>query len=169
MRSDLGVLIVIPWFLFTLLCNPCYLLIILKYAFCILNTKTVMLDCDWLFWLFDVTACILWYPDFTPCDVASFPAVSRGTTGSSDGLYVSTSHIRAEWKDMMWVVVVVVDVLGSVAWWSYQPVVTICVVSRCYWPSALPLLICISSMSQWRGAMAYGYGNEMQEWRVDGQ
>ena len=31
-----------------------------------------------------------------------------------------------------------------------------------------PLLICISSMSQWRGAMAYGYGNEMEEGRVDG-
>ena len=44
-----------------------------------------------------------------------FSAVSRGATGSSDGLYVSTSYIHAEWKDMRWVVVVVVDVLGSVA------------------------------------------------------
>ena len=24
-------------------------------------------------------------------------------------------------------------------------------------------------MSQWRGAMAYGYGNEMEEGRVDGE
>lgn len=44
-----------------------------------------------------------------------FSAVSGGTTGSSDGLCVSTSHIHAEWKDMRCVVVVVVDVLGSVA------------------------------------------------------
>ena len=44
-----------------------------------------------------------------------FSAVSRGATGSIDGLHVSTSYIRAEWKDMRWVVVVVVDVLGSVA------------------------------------------------------
>ena len=44
-----------------------------------------------------------------------FSAVSRGATGSSDGLCISTSHIRAEWKDMRCVVVVVVDVLGSVA------------------------------------------------------
>ena len=44
-----------------------------------------------------------------------FSAVSRSATGSSDGLYVSTSHIRVEWKDMRWVVVVIVDVLGSVA------------------------------------------------------
>ena len=44
-----------------------------------------------------------------------FSVVSRGATGSNDGLYVWTSHIRAEWKDMRWVVVVVVDVLGCVA------------------------------------------------------
>ena len=44
-----------------------------------------------------------------------FSVVSRVATGSSDGLYVSTLYIRAEWKDMRWVVVVVVDVLGSVA------------------------------------------------------
>ena len=44
-----------------------------------------------------------------------FSAVSRGTTGSSDGLDVSMSHIRVEWKDMRWVVIVVVDVLGCVA------------------------------------------------------
>ena len=43
-----------------------------------------------------------------------FSVFSRGATGSSDGLYVSMSYIRAEWKDMRWVVVVVVDVLGSV-------------------------------------------------------
>ena len=44
-----------------------------------------------------------------------FSAVSVGATGSSDDPCVSTSYIRAEWKDMRWVVVVVVDVLGSVA------------------------------------------------------
>ena len=30
------------------------------------------------------------------------------------------------------------------------------------------LLISISSMSQWRGAMTYGVGNGMKEERVDG-
>ena len=30
------------------------------------------------------------------------------------------------------------------------------------------LLMSISSMSQWRGAMAYGYGNGVKEGRVDG-
>ena len=44
-----------------------------------------------------------------------FSTVSRGATGSNDGLCVWMSHIRVEWKDMRWVVVVVVDVLGSVA------------------------------------------------------
>ena len=44
-----------------------------------------------------------------------FSVVSRGATASSDGLCVSTSHIRVEWKDMRWVVLVLVDVLGSVA------------------------------------------------------
>ena len=72
------------------------------------------------------------------------------------------------WMEEYEVGCVCVDALDSVAWWSYRPVVTICAVSHCYWPSALPLLICISSMSQWRGAMAYGYGNEMEEGRVDG-
>ena len=43
-----------------------------------------------------------------------FSVVSRGATGSNDGLYVSASYIRVEWKDMRWAVVVVVDVLGSV-------------------------------------------------------
>ena len=44
-----------------------------------------------------------------------FSVVSRVATGSSDGLCIWTSYIRVEWKDMKWVVVVVVDVLGSVA------------------------------------------------------
>ena len=92
-----------------------------------------------------------------------FYVVIRGATASRDGFCVSLSYIRAEWKDMRWVVFVFVDALDSVAWWSCRPVVTICAVSHCYWPSALPLLICISSMSQWRGAMTYGYGNEMKE------
>ena len=43
-----------------------------------------------------------------------FSVVSRGATGSNDDLCIWTSYIRAEWKDMRWVVVVVVDVLGSV-------------------------------------------------------
>ena len=30
------------------------------------------------------------------------------------------------------------------------------------------LLMSISSVSQWRGAMTYGYGNRMKEGRVDG-
>ena len=51
---------VIPWFLFTLLCNPCYKLLMRKYAFCIINTMTVMLDCDGLFHL--VIWCCCMYP-----------------------------------------------------------------------------------------------------------
>ena len=44
-----------------------------------------------------------------------FSTVSRGATGSSDGLCVLASYIRAERKDMRLGVIVVVDVLGSVA------------------------------------------------------
>ena len=44
-----------------------------------------------------------------------FYVVIRGATASRDGFCVSLSYIRVEWKDMKWIVVVIVDVLGSVA------------------------------------------------------
>ena len=46
--------------LFSLLWNPCYRLIMLKYAFCIPNTMTMMLHCDWLFHL--IVWCCCMYP-----------------------------------------------------------------------------------------------------------
>ena len=44
-----------------------------------------------------------------------FYVVIRGATASRDGFCVSLSYIRAEWKDMRWVVFVFVDALDSVA------------------------------------------------------
>ena len=60
---------------------------------------------DSFIWLFDVAACILWYPDFTPCcDVASFwsnaDSVVLGVYVSACGLlgdvlYVTTLEVHA--------------------------------------------------------------------------
>lgn len=53
---------------------------------------------------------------------------------------------------------VIVDVLGCAAWWSSQSVVMICVVSRCYWPSALPHLHFLHE------SMAHRHGLWVREW-----
>ena len=60
---------------------------------------------DSFIWLFDVAACILWYPDFTPCcDVASFWFVADSVVLSvymsacglpGDVLYVTTLEVHA--------------------------------------------------------------------------
>ena len=44
-----------------------------------------------------------------------FSVVIRGATASRDGFCVSMSYIRAEWTNMRWFVLVVVDALDSVA------------------------------------------------------